>query len=71
MMLQRDNPPSQEALDPDPDPSCAACGCRLRYRGRRGKTTIWECEESGCPVVLQEIHDPGAEPARSRRGHRP
>ncbi len=50
------------------DPTCRGCGGRLRYRGRRRSTTIWECEDPGCPVTLSELHEPCLETPRRRGG---
>jgi ribosomal protein L37AE/L43A len=50
------------------DPLCAGCGGRLRYRGRRGSTTIWACDDSDCPVVLSELHEPCLETPQRRGG---
>lgn len=69
-ILREPDIPSQAPPDDDPDRSCAACGRCLRYRGRRGKTLIFECENPACPVTLAEILDPGADPARRRGGGR-
>jgi ribosomal protein L37AE/L43A len=46
---------------------CPSCGAKLRYRGRRGAKSTWHCENPACPVVLAELHDPGAKPARGAR----
>jgi hypothetical protein len=53
-------PPGEEKT------TCAGCGARLRYHGRRGKTTVFECDNPDCPVGLTEVLNP----ARGQRGPR-
>ena len=53
------------------EPECSGCGGRGRYRSRRGATTVWECPDPECPVVLIEIHDPSMPAGRTAQSKAP
>jgi hypothetical protein len=51
--------------------TCPACGWRLRFRGRRGSTTVYSCDDETCPTCIVEVLDRDRAGERAGRQQRP